>query len=87
VSGAVRLGWIEREARLALVRQCELAGVSRATVYRAREVTEPDADDLRLCALIDEEYTRHPFYGSRRMVVMLLLQGFPSIANACSGSS
>ena len=26
--------------------------------------------------LIDEEYTRHPFYGSRRMVVILLRQGW-----------
>lgn len=29
-----------------------------------------------LCALIDEEYTQHPFYGSRRMVVILLRQGW-----------
>lgn len=25
-------------------------------------------EDLRYCHLIDEEYTRHPFYGSRKMV-------------------
>jgi putative transposase len=36
----------------------------------------PDEDDLTLCALIDEEYTQHPFYGSRRMVVILLRQGW-----------
>jgi putative transposase len=30
-----------------------------------------DEEDLRLLALIDEEYTRRPFYGSRRMVVFL----------------
>jgi putative transposase len=35
-----------------------------------------DEDDLTLCALIDEEYTQHPFYGSRRMVVILLRQGW-----------
>lgn len=28
-------------------------------------------EDELLCRLIDEEYTRHPFYGSRRMVVYL----------------
>jgi putative transposase len=38
-------------------------------------VHEADQTDLQLCALIDEEYTRHPFYGSRRMVVFLLRQG------------
>jgi putative transposase len=35
----------------------------------------PDDNDLVLCALIDEEFTRHPFYGSRRMVVILKQQG------------
>ena len=72
----MRLAWIERNCDLTVVRQCELAGVSRATVYRPRHPDQPDADDLMLCALIDEEYTRHPFYGSRRMVVILLQQGF-----------
>jgi putative transposase len=76
VSGAVRLGWIEAAGELSLVRQCELAGISRATVYRPRVVTVPDNDDLVLCALIDEEFTRHPFYSSRRMVVILKRQGW-----------
>lgn len=64
----MRLGWIERECKLSLLRQCELVGVSRATVYRPREAPRTDEDDLTLCALIDEEYTRHPFYGSWRRV-------------------
>jgi hypothetical protein len=54
----------------------ELAGVSRATVYRRREVGRPDDDDLTLCALIDEEFTRHPLYGSPPMVVILKRQGW-----------
>ena len=32
--------------------------------------------DLRLLRLIDEEYTRRPFYGSRRMVQSLRQQGY-----------
>jgi putative transposase len=32
--------------------------------------------DLFLCRLIDEEYTRHPFYGSRRMRVFLGGKGY-----------
>lgn len=74
----MRLTWIERApGRLPLARQCELAGVSRATVYR-RMVAAParqDDVDLLLRALIDEEYTRRPFYGSRRMVVFLRARG------------
>lgn len=60
-------------------RQCELAGVSRATVYRQRHTVErkADADDLLLCRLIDEEYTNRPFYGSRRMMIFLRQQGHP----------
>lgn len=34
-----------------------------------------DSEDLMLCHLIDEEYTRRPFYGSRRMVVYLRKKG------------
>jgi len=56
---------------LALARQCELAGVARSTAYAPRRVAEPDHEELALLALIDAEYTRHPFYGSRKMVVYL----------------
>ena len=35
----------------------------------------PDAEELVLLALIDAEYTRHPFYGSRKMVVHLGTRG------------
>jgi len=31
---------------------------------------------LALLALIDAEYTRHPFYGSRKMVAYLATQGY-----------
>lgn len=54
-----------------VVRQCELAGVSRATVY-AQRVPRADSEiDLLLLGLIDEQYTRRPFYGSRKMVTFL----------------
>lgn len=55
-------------------RQCALAEVARATVYRRLTAKLPqgvDVEDLLLCRLIDEEYTNRPFYGSRRMVVFL----------------
>ena len=51
--------------------QCELAGVARSTAYAPRRLEEPDPVELDLLALIDAEYTRHPFYGSRKMVVYL----------------
>lgn len=73
-----RLGWIDDADELPLSRQCELAEVSRATVYRrftAQVPQDASPEDLLLCRLIDEEYTRRPFYGSRRMVVFLRAAG------------
>lgn len=67
----MREAWIEPTDALSIVRQCELAGVSRATVYAHRQPVEICDEDLKLCRLIDEEFTRRPFYGSRRMVVYL----------------
>jgi len=68
------MSWIDGTDELPLSRQCELAEVPRATVYRRLTATVPqdaNAEDLLLCRLIDEEYTNRPFYGSRRMVVFL----------------
>ena len=54
-------------------RQCELLGVNRSTLYY--QPVEESEENLLLMRLIDEEYTRHPFYGSRRMTVWLGEQG------------
>ena len=67
----IRQGWIDRGEPVAVVQQCALAGVCRATVYAQRRPPVVDASDLVLSRLIDEEYTRHPFYGTRRMVIFL----------------
>ena len=75
MSVETRLSWIKNKGELALARQCELAGVARATWYSQQTESEESEEDLLLCRLIDEEYTRRPFYGSRRMVVHLSRQG------------
>lgn len=67
----MRQDWIDMKDDLATTRQCELAGVSRATTYARQKPKVADEDDLLLCRLIDEEYTRHPFYGTRRMVIVI----------------
>jgi putative transposase len=72
------MGWVDGADELPLSRQCELAEVPRATVYRRLSVKMPEdagAEDLLLCRLIDEDYTNRPFYGSRRMVVFLRAAG------------
>lgn len=73
----IRRGWIDAGDAVAVVRQCVLASVSRATVYAQQKARPVDESDLLLSRLIDEEYTRHPFYGSRKMVVFLKETGHP----------
>jgi len=71
----MRQAWIDKGEALAVVQQCALAGVSRATLYAQQKLKPVDESDLLLGRLIDEEYTRHPFYGTRRMVVFLKVIG------------
>jgi len=61
-----------------LSKQCKLAGVARATFYDKKRRMQEKVDDaeLILLGLLDAEYTRHPFYGSRRMTVWLRLGGY-----------
>ena len=62
-----RRSWIGVHAQVSQKRQCALASVVRGTVYAQRKPQSPDKGDEVLKRLIDEEYTRHPFYGSRKM--------------------
>ena len=58
---------------ISIRRQCELLGVNRAGLYY-QPLSESE-ENLRLMRLLDEQYTRTPFYGSRRMVAWLETQG------------
>jgi putative transposase len=54
-------------------RQCELLGLNRSSLYY--EPAAESAENLRLMRLLDEEYTAHPFYGSRRLTAWLVQEG------------
>jgi len=60
--------------RLSIVRQCELASISRSSFYR--EPTVESAATLRLMRLIDEQFLETPWYGSRQMVRHLRRNGW-----------
>ena len=64
-----------RNEALAVSRPCALAGVARSWVYEAPAGEALDERDLLRLGMIDEQYTRRTFYGSRRMVVFLREQG------------
>ena len=61
-------------AEISIRRQCELLGVNRAGLYY--QPLGENEENLRLMRLLDEEYTRTPFYGSRRMTAWLGTKGF-----------
>jgi len=56
-----------------LRRQCQLLGLNRAGLYYQ---PQPESrENLELMRLLDEQYTRCPFYGVRRMTAWLQQQG------------
>jgi putative transposase len=68
-----RQGWIARHQELSIRQQCRLTGISRSGWYYEGE--PETAENLQLMRLIDEQYTRTPFYGIRRMGWWLGEQG------------
>ena len=75
------LGWQEKQSmldnhhpHLSLRKQCQLLGLNRSNLYYQPMAESQDNLDIMKC--IDEEYTRHPFIGARRMRVYLRTQGY-----------
>ncbi|HEY6372309.1 MAG TPA: IS3 family transposase [Candidatus Sulfotelmatobacter sp.] len=68
-----RVAMVERPGPLSLSRQCQLLGLNRAALYY--QAAPVDAYELELMALLDRQYLRTPFYGSRRMTAWLQSQG------------
>jgi len=63
-----------RHPDLSVRRQCELLGLARSGVYY--EPRGETAQNLELMRLIDEAYTRWPFYGVRKMAAHLGREGY-----------
>ena len=60
-------------AEISVRRQCELLGVNRSGLYY--EPVGESEENLALMRLLDEQFTRTPFYGSRRMTEWLATLG------------
>jgi putative transposase len=63
---------------LSVSRQCKLLAVTRSVVYDQKKRLPKEVDELECMLLnkLDEEYTRHPFYGTRRMTLYLCGCGY-----------
>jgi putative transposase len=67
---------IEKEnEQISVRRQCQLLGVNRSSLYNYEPVSER-AENLQLKRLLDEQYTRTPFYGVKRMTAHLRQPGW-----------
>ena len=78
------LGLDERRAmielghpELSVARQCSLLDISRSGLYYVP--VGPNGEDLELMRLLDEQHTRTPFYGARKMTKWL--NGLGATAN------
>ena len=74
MSGARRLEMIRHHPDLSLACQCALLGISRSSLYY--QPTQAKVKDLELMTLMDRQYLKPPFYGSRRMSVWLRREGY-----------
>jgi putative transposase len=58
---------------ISIHRQCDLIGLNRSSWYYQAAQETPENE--RLMQLIDQQFTKTPFYGVRRMTAWLRLQG------------
>jgi putative transposase len=65
---------IERNSEVSIAQQCELLGISRSGLYY--EPVGESRLNLELMNKIDEQYTKTPFYGSRKFKAWLNRQGY-----------
>ena len=53
--------------KISVARQCELLSLPRSSYYRPTNVASETAQNLLLMDLIDQEFMRRPFLGSRKL--------------------
>lgn len=63
-----------KQAELPLATQAQLLSISRSSLYY--EPVGPSAKEIAIKHRIDEIYTKHPIYGSRRMTAVLGREGY-----------
>ena len=63
----------KNHSKLSMRKQCDLLFLNRSSLYYRSKGENPD--NLNLMRLIDEEYLKHPFYGSRKLAFVLRSQG------------
>ena len=65
---------MSEDRELPIRTQAELLGLNRSSLYY--KPVKPSAEEIALKHRIDEIYTDHPYYGSRRITAQLRREGF-----------
>lgn len=74
LSDSTRRSWLEKSGHISLRRQCELLHINRSSLYY--EAVKPNEFNLLLMRLLDEQYTKTPFYGVKKMTNELRRRGY-----------
>jgi putative transposase len=70
--------WVEANHPLLSVRQqCEILGLPRSSIYYTPRKKIFGEKQLALLRLVDEIYTKHPFFGTRQMSDYISLHHYP----------
>lgn len=65
---------IDSSEELSITKQCELLNIHRSGLYyKPKGETE---ENLEIMKLLDEQYFKTPFYGSRKLTVLLAQKGY-----------
>ena len=62
------------DKEISVAEHCKFLSISRSSYYYKPK--GPSAEDLELMKIIDEIYTQHPYYGTRRMSKYLQSKGY-----------
>lgn len=66
---------VEKQHRkISVVKQCELLEISRSGFYY--EPVKESQANLRIMGVLDEQYLKTPYYGVKRLLVMLVAMGY-----------
>ena len=76
VSSSDRVNSVDTKLDLSLNNQLKLLSVSKTLYYYTPVVRFSSADDIRLLNKIDLIHTKHPYYGTRRLMKLLNKLGF-----------
>lgn len=63
-----------RNTHLSIAAQCHLLFINRSSYYYKPKTLS--TEDLQIMSIIDETYTEHPYYGTRRMSKYLEAKGY-----------